>query len=121
MEHPEFTFPCTKRLRCSSEYGLLRNKGTKKNTRSFIVYTYLREKDGPARLGLTVSRKVGRAVTRNRVKRLVREFFRLHQAWMGNGRDISIVAKPGAAQLDYIRVCEELNFLLRPKHSEKNP
>lgn len=45
------------------------------------------------RLGLTVSRKVGRAVWRNRVRRVVREFFRLHQAMLDRPLDIVVVPK----------------------------
>jgi ribonuclease P protein component len=45
------------------------------------------------RLGLTVSRKVGRAVLRNRVRRVLREFFRLHQAEFDWSFDIVVVPK----------------------------
>jgi ribonuclease P protein component len=120
MDRPGFGFPCTKRIRSSAEYGILRNKGRKRHTRNFIVYLYVRENGGPARLGLTVSRKVGRAVTRNRVKRLVREFFRLNQACFGAGVDISIISKPGAANLGFREVCDELFFLTRQKMVDKS-
>ncbi|ABA90380.1 ribonuclease P, protein component [Syntrophotalea carbinolica DSM 2380] len=111
---------CSK-IRCSDEYRRLRRNGRRRHTRNFIIYTQLRENSGPARLGLTVSRKVGRAVTRNRVKRLLREFFRLHQSFIGCGQDVSIVAKPGAANLDYWQICDELAFLFRPDIVEKSP
>lgn len=113
-----YILPRTRRIRCSADYRFMRNHGRRRHTQNFIVYMYLRE-NGPARLGLTVSRKVGRAITRNKVKRLLREFFRLHQKLMIPGRDISIVAKPGAAQLDYWQVCEELIFLTLPQSIEK--
>lgn len=45
------------------------------------------------RLGLTVSRKVGKAVWRNRVRRVLREFFRLHQAMVDRPIDIVVVPK----------------------------
>lgn len=45
------------------------------------------------RLGLTVSRKVGKAVWRNRVRRVLREFFRLHQAMLDKPLDIVVVPK----------------------------
>jgi ribonuclease P protein component len=120
MDFSGYRFPRSHKIRCSSEYSFLRNKGRRRHTRNFIVYTLLRENGGPARLGLTVSRKVGRAVTRNRVKRLVREFFRLHQSFLDAGRSVSIVAKPGAAQLDYSEVCDELMFLVRHKFVDKS-
>ena len=47
----------------------------------------------PARLGLTVGRKVGNAVARNRLKRVLREFFRLHQALLEDPLDIVVVPK----------------------------
>jgi len=49
--------------------------------------------EGGLRLGLTVSRKVGRAVLRNRVRRVLREFFRLHQAMIRRPLDIVVVPK----------------------------
>jgi ribonuclease P protein component len=70
------------------------------------------EKAGPARVGITVSKKVGSAVTRNRVKRLVREFARRNQGWLPAGRDVVVVARRGAAGLDgYAEVAEDLERL----------
>ena len=49
------------------------------------------------RLGLTVTRKVGNAVVRNRIKRLVREWLRMH-GWVPRGWDVVLVAKDSAAR-----------------------
>jgi ribonuclease P protein component len=49
------------------------------------------------RLGITVTKKVGTAVARNRIKRLVREWMRLH-GWVPAGWDLVVVAKASAAR-----------------------
>ena len=49
------------------------------------------------RLGITVTKKVGNAVVRNRIKRLVREWMRLHD-WVPAGWDVVVVAKDTAAR-----------------------
>jgi len=98
-------------MRRGDEFFLARRKGRRRGSSNFVVYTVLR-KNGPARLGLTVSRKVGGAVQRNRVKRLVREFFRHQLDSLPGGLDVSVVAKPGAARLDHGEVCRELGRLL---------
>ncbi len=67
---------------------------------------------GRRRLGITASRKVGGAASRNRVKRLVREFFRLNKALFPEGHDALVVARPGAPQLGYHEVDAELRRLL---------
>jgi ribonuclease P protein component len=65
---------------------------------------------GP-RLGLVVTRRLGNAVQRNRVKRLLREFFRRHQTHLP-AIDLVIMAKKGAEGLVYHQVEEELGRLV---------
>jgi ribonuclease P protein component len=61
------------------------------------------------RLGITVTKRVGGAVVRNRVKRLVREAFRWHRALLGPAqRDIVVIARPQAAQMDSSQITAEL-------------
>ena len=64
------------------------------------------------RLGITVSRKVGNAVTRNHIKRLLREFFRQNKDLFPPA-DYNIIAKQGAARLVFRGLCEELGRALQ--------
>ena len=50
---------------------------------------------------MTVSRKVGKAVRRNKLRRRLRELFRTRRPEIGHGWDIVVVARPGAAELDF--------------------
>lgn len=61
------------------------------------------------RLGLTVSTKVGCAVVRNRVRRRLREIYRLHEDGLVGGRDVVVVARTRAASSDYHQL--EKSFL----------
>ena len=70
------------------------------------------------RLGFTVSTKVGRAVVRNRVRRRLREIYRLHEGGMASGCDVVVVARVRAASSDYhqleksfLRLADKLGLL----------
>jgi ribonuclease P protein component len=65
------------------------------------------------RLGITVSRKVGGAVVRNRVKRRIREWFRSERDSLGRGVDWVVIARPAAAELARSEAETELSRLSR--------
>lgn len=62
---------------------------------------------GPARLGITATRKIGGAVQRNRIKRVVREAFRLGPDRLPHGVDLVVIAKAGAHELGLADVVAE--------------
>jgi ribonuclease P protein component len=66
--------------------------GRRVATRWFLVFVAPRDQGGAARLGITVTRKVGNAVRRNRIKRLVREWFRVHSSRL-KPCDVVVIAK----------------------------
>lgn len=68
--------------------------------RLLVVYC-LRNGTGHSRLGLTVSAKLGHAVERNRMRRRLREIYRLHEAELLPGYDIVIVARSRAMEADF--------------------
>ncbi len=66
----------------------------------------------PPRVGFTVSRKVGNAVVRNRVRRRLRELARLHSPCLSPSFDYVVIAYPAAAAADFARLRDELGDLL---------
>ncbi|MFZ2631893.1 MAG: ribonuclease P protein component [Desulfosalsimonadaceae bacterium] len=87
----------TQKILKRPEFIRLSQSGKKLQDSCFIViYT---KGDGPTRFGITVSKRVGNAVVRNRVKRLVREWFRLHRANWNGCWNLNVIAKKKAAEL----------------------
>jgi ribonuclease P protein component len=84
------------RLSRSAEFDRVFRQGRSHANRVLVVYGFPRAGEGELRLGLSVSRRVGGAVERNHVKRLLREAFEQEQARLPNGHDIVIVARPEA-------------------------
>jgi ribonuclease P protein component len=91
--------PKRRRLSRSAEFDRVYREGRSKANRYLVLYTFPRtERDGP-RLGVSVSRKVGGAVERNRVKRVLREAFWERADRLPPDHDFVIVARPDAREL----------------------
>jgi len=109
----QFSSGKEEKLLRSQEFKRAMRKGKRRGTDHFTVFI-LPNQINKRRLGITVSRKVGAATKRNRIKRLLREFFRLHKTFLPPSSDILFIAKPGAYRVNYSGLCEELKILLNP-------
>jgi ribonuclease P protein component len=87
------------RLSRSADFDRVIRRGRSLGGREFVLYVFPREEPGPPRLGLSVSRKVGGAVQRNRVKRLLREAFALESDRLPPATDVVVVARHEARAL----------------------
>lgn len=87
-------------LKKNYEFRRVYNKG-KADVSPFLVVYARPNRGGRNRLGVTVSTKLGKAVVRNRVRRRLREIYRLSQPEMKQGYDIVLVARSRAVTARY--------------------
>ena len=87
------------RLSRSAEFDRVYRQGRSVANRYLVLYAFPRGGEEPPRVGLSVSRKVGGAVERNQLKRLLREACSRHNEELPPGHDIVIVARPPAREL----------------------
>ena len=93
-------YPRSERLTRRGEYLSVYRDGVKRVGRTFICYVARREGQG-RKFGCAVSRKVGNAVVRNRVKRYLREIYRAHREALPEDAHVVLVARPAAARATY--------------------
>ena len=105
---------CT--LKKNSDFRRLYAKGKSAATPYLVLYCR-RNRTGENRLGYTVSTKLGHAVVRNRVRRRLREIYRLNSSTLKQGWDIVVVARQRCVGADYhkmdaafLRACRELGL-----------
>ena len=110
----QYSFPKRERLLNREDFVNLNRLGKKYHSKHFLVIAK-ENKTGRSRLGITVTRKIGNAVKRNKVKRLAREFFRLNKHHFSRGCDIVIIGKKDSFLLNYTDIKEELGEIILNK------
>ena len=107
-----YTFKKNERLRRRSEFSALFQSGKRIHS-EYLTVILSTNPSGMRRLGLVVGKKVGKAaVRRNRMKRLLREFFRLNKHRLPASQDILIVARKDFSFMKYRDLSSELEKVL---------
>ena len=101
------TFTKEDRLLKRPEFVRISGSGTRIHNRHFLV-VFLPGSAARSRIGITVTKRVGNAVVRNRLKRLVREYFRTNRSSIPGNLDINLIVKREAAGLPSAQVFASL-------------
>src|ERR1700709_1214942 len=104
------------RLRQRADF-LAAATGSRAPVSGFVLQALNRREDGPVRVGFTVSKKVGNAAERNRVRRRLREVVRLApQAPLRSGHDYVLIGRRAALELPFDRLIEDFARALSRVH-----
>ncbi|MGD0197646.1 MAG: ribonuclease P protein component [Solirubrobacteraceae bacterium] len=101
------------RLSRSAEFDRVYRHGRSVSNRYLVLYAFPRDGDATGRVGLSVGRKVGGAVERNRVKRLLREACAARADAIPAGHDVVLVARAEAGELASERGLEGIGDALQ--------
>ena len=102
----------TESLKKNSDFQLVFKNGKSKANKYFIMYVLKNDSDKNS-LGISVSKKVGNSVIRHRIKRLVKESYRLHEDLFNSGLNIVVIARKGADELDFYQTEKSLMHLMK--------
>ena len=92
------------------QFQIVYKKGKYAATKNIVIYV-LRNGTENNRIGITVGKKYGNSVRRNRVKRIVRELIRKYQMELQKGFDIVIVARKTETEPNYYEFDKEMKYL----------
>lgn len=93
--------PTAQRICRTGDFAENRRRGRRVDCGVFLLRASQRPDDGPPRLGVIASRKVGNAVQRHRGKRRIRELFRLHQDNVPRGWDVVVILRRGMDEREF--------------------
>lgn len=102
----------TYRIKRNSDFQAIYKNGKSVANRQFVVYTYKNKDLKHFRLGISVSKKLGNAVTRNRIKRAIRENFKVHKQNI-IAKDIIVIARQPAKDMNTLEIQSSLEHVLK--------
>ncbi len=105
-----YSFPKEERLTNERDFHTIYEKGRRYHSKLFILFVYYRI-NGLRRIGFSVGKKVGNAVIRNRIKRLLREVYRLNKSYLIEGIDMVVVVKKDVSILLFTDIQKDILFL----------
>lgn len=100
------------RLKKNKDFRRVFERGTSTANRQFVVYQLKNPEQATFRVGMSVSKRIGNAVTRNRVKRYIREVIRQLEGQIDCQKDYVIIARKPAAAMDFHEVKSSLFHVL---------
>ncbi|MFT4416909.1 ribonuclease P protein component [Fredinandcohnia humi] len=100
------------RIKKNQDFQTVFQSGKSSANRQFVVYVLEREGQEHFRIGLSVSKKLGNAVTRNRIKRLIRQFFLEHKTLVQE-KDYVVIARKPVVDMEYEEVKKSLFHVLK--------
>ncbi|MGO4889018.1 ribonuclease P protein component [Anaerobacillus sp. MEB173] len=100
------------RIKKNEDFSVVFQKGKSVANRQFVLYVLPKEGQPNFRIGLSVSKKVGNAVTRNRIKRLIRETFTQLKDDLNQSNDYVVIARIPTADMDFHEVKKSLIHVL---------
>lgn len=103
----------THRLTNRDDFKKVYRRGKSVANRQFVVYSFPRRNEEPFRMGVSISKKIGNAVVRNRLKRQLKEIVRLRKDEIADGYDFIIIVRKGALSLDYHAMEKSVFHVLR--------
>ena len=105
-------FPSQRRILKRKDFQAVYDGGVRVGARLVTVFAKVTGADRPTRVGLTVTRKIGNSVVRNRCKRLLREAVRKHWNLLPSGIDVVLLARHGLAKAQAREVEKEIVRML---------
>ena len=101
------------RIKKNEEFQKVFKKGKSFANRQFVIYGLKKENQTEFRIGLSVGKKVGKAVTRNQIKRYIRQTFLELKDDVRHDMDYVIIARNPAATLDFHETKKSLEHVLK--------
>lgn len=108
------------RLTRSRDFSRVRRFGRSSGSPLLALYV-LPTRSSDIRVGFSVSKRVGKATIRNRVKRLIREAVRHQLPLIRPGQDLVFIARPASSEASYHQIAETVAYLLRKGGASLRP